>query len=578
MKLIIGVSLMYLSLIAFPTTQSLNSTYTTTCPMDLSYVLRIPFKSSSCKNFQAPPKNPETDITTIPCCQTLLSLIAIGLAQHLKDTSLFLLPDIATSITCFQDFQSKLTSLSLPSSIVPYCFDPILYVTNPNGCAHIESSQDWVSKLNQTAALESFDTACKPDLTDKSYCDTCLVSGFKVQESLINLDGNNSHYRSCWYITLRYAAGLLTILISYHVWRKSLAKGRKHSQTIISFNDGDEENDTELPLFNFRSILVATNNFCEANKLGEGGFGPVYKGILPRNKEVAMKRLSKKSGQGHQEFVNELKLIAKLQHTNLVRLLGCCSEEEEMILVYEYMPNRSLDKFLFDPMENIKLDWGKRFRIIEGIAQGVLYIHKHSRLKIIHRDLKASNVLLDEEMKPKISDFGMAKIFEKNQIEANTKRIVGTYGYMSPEYARFGHFSEKSDVFSFGVLLLEIVSGKRNAALYRFEHPLTLAGWAWKLWKEGRGMKVIDASVRETCVPHEALRCIHLAFLCVQEDPADRPTMATVILMLGNESTSLPLSKEPAFTAHSNSDAHGSCPASINFSNNVITISIPEGR
>ncbi|KAM5580807.1 hypothetical protein ABKV19_010158 [Rosa sericea] len=318
--------------------------------------------------------------------------IAIGLAQHLKDTSLFLLPNIATSITCFQDFQSKLTSFSLPSSIVPYCFDPILYVTNPNGCAHIESSQDWVSKLNQTAALESFDTACKPDLTDKSYCDTCLVSGFKVQESLINLDGNNSHYRSWWYITLRYAAGMInefrpesngsvscpfwfvygfscgfTQKENYHYCNSNSISNRriayntyfmlcmeekfgkrKHSQTIISFNDGDGENDTELPLFNFRSILVATNNICGANKLGEGGFGPVYKGILPRNEEVAMKRLSKKSGQGHQEFVNELKLIAKLQHTNLVRLLGWCSEEEEMILVYEYMPNRSLDKFLFD--------------------------------------------------------------------------------------------------------------------------------------------------------------------------------------------------------------------------------------
>ncbi|XP_050151354.1 cysteine-rich receptor-like protein kinase 10 isoform X2 [Malus sylvestris] len=150
------------------------------------------------------------------------------------------------------------------------------------------------------------------------------------------------------------------------------------------------------------------------------------------------------------------------------------------------MPNRSLDKLLFDPCEKTELDWGKRFRIIEGVAQGVLYSHNYSRLKIIHRDLKASNVLLDGSMNPIISDFGMVKIFEINQTEANTNRVVGTL---------YGHFSEKLDVFSFGVLLLEIGSGKKNAAFYRFEHSPTLAGWAWELWKEGRGKEVIDESV-----------------------------------------------------------------------------------
>ncbi|XP_024156021.1 G-type lectin S-receptor-like serine/threonine-protein kinase B120 [Rosa chinensis] len=201
---------------------------------------------------------------------------------------------------------------------------------------------------------------------------------------------------------------------------------REYSEIIRNVSAGGAQNETELPIFRLRSILAAINNFYEANKLGEGGFGPVYKGILPENQEVAIKRLSKKSGQGYKEFMNELKLIAKLQHTNLVRLLGCCIEEEELILIYEYMPNRSLDKFLFDPSENTRLDWSKRFQIIEGIAQGVLYIHKHSILKIIHRDLKASNVLLDGEMNPKISDFGMAKIFDMNQTEANTNRVVGT--------------------------------------------------------------------------------------------------------------------------------------------------------
>ncbi|KAM2015159.1 receptor-like serine/threonine-protein kinase SD1-8 isoform X2 [Malus sylvestris] len=379
--------------------------------------------------------------------------------------------------------------------------------------------------------------------------------------------------------------GLIVVVFGCFLWKKTTGKKREQkknhneSKSKIDVGGGGGRDDAELPIFGLRAVVAATNNFAEANKLGEGGFGPVYKGILSENQEVGIKRLSKKSGQGHEEFMNELKLIAKLQHTNLVRLLGCCLEDEEMILIYEYMPNRSLDKLLFDASEKIELNWGRRFRIIEGIAQGVLYIHKYSRLKIIHRDLKASNILLDEALNPKISDFGMARIFGINQTEANTNRVVGTYGYMSPEYARYGHFSEKLDVFSFGVLLLEIVSGKKNAAFYRFEHSPTLAGWAWELWKEGRGMEVIDESIRETCHLDEALRCIHVGFLCVQEAPADRPTMSSVIHMLqGNESTSLPPSKELAFSTHRNSNHVRSSEMPTIFSHNSVTMSLPECR
>ncbi|PQQ10432.1 G-type lectin S-receptor-like serine/threonine-protein kinase [Prunus yedoensis var. nudiflora] len=421
------------------------------------------------------------------------------------------------------------------------------------------------------------------DLLDLQQPETGDRSGktlyIRLGSALPLLKSVTANKRSLVIALVSGTAGLLTITFVFFLWKKTwgkererrrkngetktLEKERKHrkkyDEILRNVSDGGGKNDTELPLFSLRSILAATNNFSEANKVGEGGFGPVYKGILPGNQEVAIKRLSKKSGQGHQEFMNELKLIAKLQHTNLVRLLGCCTEEEELILIYEFMPNRSLDKFLFDPSEKLELDWGKRFRIIEGIAQGILYIHKYSRLKIIHRDLKASNVLLDGAMNPKISDFGMAKIFEINQTEANTNRVVGTYGYMSPEYARYGHFSEKLDVFSFGVLLLEI---------------------AWELWKEGRGMEVIDASVRETCPPDEALKCIHVGFLCVQEAPADRPTMASVIRMLqSNEATSLPPSKEPAFSTNRNSiPVVGSSQLPAVFSNNGVTISLPEGR
>nr|XP_048319091.1 G-type lectin S-receptor-like serine/threonine-protein kinase RKS1 isoform X3 [Ziziphus jujuba var. spinosa] len=225
---------------------------------------------------------------------------------------------------------------------------------------------------------------------------------------------------------------------------------------------GQSKRHPDLPFFGLKTLITATNNFSAANKLGRGGFGSVYKGQLGDGKEIAVKRLSQHSRQGMEEFKNEVMVIAKLQHRNLVRLLGCCIHKEEKMLIYEYMPNKSLDYFIFDEARRLHLDWTKRFEIIIGIARGILYLHQDSRLKIIHRDLKASNVLLDASMNPKISDFGMARMFGDDQIQANTNRVVGTFGYMSPEYAMQGLYSTKSDVFSFGVLLLEIISGRKN--------------------------------------------------------------------------------------------------------------------
>ncbi|KAK3418203.1 hypothetical protein EUGRSUZ_H04149 [Eucalyptus grandis] len=295
--------------------------------------------------------------------------------------------------------------------------------------------------------------------------------------------------------------------------------------------------------FDLATIQVATNYFSHENKLGEGGFGEVFQGRLPNGQQVAVKRLSQRSKQGDGEFKNEILLVAKLQHINLVRLLGFCLEGEEKLLVYEFVPNKSLDYFLFDPQKRRQLDWPLRYKIIFGIARGMLYLHEDSRLRIIHRDLKCSNILLDSEINPKISDFGMARIFGVNQTQASTNKIVGTFGYMSPEYAMHGEFSVKSDVYSFGILLLEIICGKKNN-LYQDEY---LAGYAWNQWRDGTPLKVLDPAIVDSNSRDQVLRCLHICLLCIQEDPAIRPTMTTVVLLLSNNSITPPSPQHPAF-------------------------------
>ncbi|KAK3427067.1 hypothetical protein EUGRSUZ_F03371 [Eucalyptus grandis] len=309
-------------------------------------------------------------------------------------------------------------------------------------------------------------------------------------------------------------------------------------------NSECQKEDLELPVFDLGTVAIATNNFSEENKLGEGGFGPVYKGVLEDGQEIAVKKLSNDSRQGLHEFKNEVLYIAKLQHRNLVKLLGCCIQEE-VLLIYEFMPNNSLDSCLFDQNQRKLLGWSTRFGIINGIARGLLYLHQDSRLRIIHRDLKAGNILLDNAMNPKISDFGSAKCFVGDETEANTIRVVGTYGYMSPEYAIDGVFSVKLDVFSYGVLVLETVSGKRNRGFRHPDHCHNLVGHAWRLFTEDRSMEQLDELV-ESYNAAEVLRSIHVALLCVQQCPEDRPSMSAVILMLGS-ADELPLPKEPGF-------------------------------
>ncbi|XWS51978.1 hypothetical protein CRYUN_Cryun11dG0028100 [Craigia yunnanensis] len=337
-----------------------------------------------------------------------------------------------------------------------------------------------------------------------------------------------------------------TLLVLFYIYYDRYFAGLLTPVSESSSNIKIQKEDLELPVFDLATIAFATNNFCTTNKLGKGGFGSVYKGILKDGQEIAVKRLSKSSKQGLHEFKNEVIHIAKLQHRNLVKLLGFCIQGDEMMLIYEFMPNKSLDFFIFDQSQSMSLDWPTRYHIINGIARGLLYLHQDSRQRIIHRDLKASNVLLDNEMNPKISDFGLARSFGEKETTANTKKVVGTYGYMAPEYAIDGLYSIKSDVFSFGVLVLEIVSGKRNRGFYHPDHQLNLLGHAWRLFIVGDSLELISSPIRETCNPSEVLRSIHVGLLCVQKSSEDRPNMSNVVLMLGSQGP-LPQPKQPGF-------------------------------
>ncbi|CAL4947093.1 unnamed protein product [Urochloa decumbens] len=358
----------------------------------------------------------------------------------------------------------------------------------------------------------------------------------------------------------------------------SLSPGRGQQQDEASGGMRYAEKDVDLPLFDLEVILVATDNFAEHKKIGAGGFGPVYMGVLEDGQQVAVKRLSQGSTQGAREFMNEVKLIAKLQHRNLVRLLGCCIDDNERMLVYEYMHNQSLDTFIFDEAKRSLLNWQKRFEIILGIARGLQYLHEDSRFRIIHRDLKASNVLLDRNMIPKISDFGIARMFGGDQTTEYTRKVIGTYGYMSPEYAMDGLISIKSDVFSFGVLVLEIITGKRNRGSYEPELDVNLLGYAWMLWREGRSLELLDEALGGNFHHSRVLRCIQVALLCIEAQPRNRTLMSSVVTMLASENTVLPEPNEPGVNPGMSTSSDTESSRTRSATANFVTVTRLEAR
>ncbi|KAL0012448.1 hypothetical protein SO802_007556 [Lithocarpus litseifolius] len=389
-------------------------------------------------------------------------------------------------------------------------------------------------------AISDIQTCCFFSVGARLFSRSCylryeLYNFYQVLTSSTNNMNGESSVRKIWMIIILTVVPvcLVVVLIAFVYWLAMNNKSKKRKNVIATqgpifrtvhdqhntdfqhqkFQGRNEQQDQELPYFDFASISTATDNFSDSNKLGEGGFGTVYRGILSDGKQVAVKRLS------------------------------CCSEQ--------------------DANRREQLNWSIRINIINGIARGLLYLHEDSRLRIIHRDLKPSNVLLDNDMNPKISDFGMARIIEGNEHEANTAKIVGTYGYMAPEYAMDGLYSVKFDVYSFGVLLLEIITGIRNAGFHQSKRAPSLLAYAWKLWNEGKGLELMDPLLTNSCSPDEFLRDIHIGLLCVQEDAYYRPTMFSVVQMLKGQAVTLCRPERPAFSVGRFTDHyetnHNSC-------------------
>ncbi|KAI4376407.1 hypothetical protein MLD38_014174 [Melastoma candidum] len=340
---------------------------------------------------------------------------------------------------------------------------------------------------------------------------------------------------------------LLTIL-----WKLLKPRGEAmrllfQSKSLADSKDFLYGNLRTISYFDFQTLKSATKNFHHRNLLGTGGFGPVYRGKLGDGTLVAVKKLSlEKSQQGESEFLSEVRMITSIQHKNLVRLLGCCCCGPQRLLVYEYLKNRSLDLIIYGKSEQF-LNWSTRFQIIIGVARGLQYLHEDSHLRIIHRDIKASNILLDDHFLPHIGDFGLARFFPEDQAYLSTT-IAGTLGYTAPEYAIRGELSEKADIYSFGVLTLEIISCRRNTDLSLPSEMQYLPEYAWKLFEKSKAIELIDPKMKEDGFSKkEVLQAMHVAFLCLQPQPELRPRMSQVVSMLTCMAGAVDMPMKPPF-------------------------------
>ncbi|GLJ19724.1 hypothetical protein SUGI_0357280 [Cryptomeria japonica] len=420
-----------------------------------------------------------------------------------------------------------------------------------------EVYQFFESSQEPTPSPEGFHPASTPFLPPKAAFSPSKLNG-------ISLTRSKKKFSKALLMVLGLVGSIILVLIICLIVSRKIIKSGSFWMLVTPATHNQEMHGFSLETGLFRQeqhfvfsldvLVEATENFHDNKKIGEGGFGAVYKGTTTDGNDIAVKKLSAKSKQGKNEFMNEVKLMTNVQHRNLAKLLGCCVEGNERLLVYEYFPNKSLDTYLYDSDKCGELDWHKRYNIITGIARGLLYLHQDSQLRVIHRDIKISNILLDRKLNAKIADFGLARLFPEDETHINT-RVAGTFGYIAPEYAIQGQLSVKVDVYSFGVVLLEIITGRKNGDIHLPYEMQNLLEWVWKLFKGGNAMNMVDSKASKV-VEEQALRCIHVGLLCVQADATLRPTMSNVIMMISSSSEKLSNPSKPAFV--SNSESHAS--------------------
>lgn len=573
----------------------LGSKNVTKCPVDLDYVVKLPWNTSACHG-NSSGNNPRTG-----CCQALLSLMGIALSHNLNQTSLFGFRDYQTSVSCLSDFQSKLDSMSLAPNLTFKCFDPEQFVITPDVCAGIVTIRNWTDVLKSDNSL---DQVCGSDLSDLTACETCYAAGTRIQNQLIAIDGNSSHARDCFYFTILYVAGIINklgpenagttscvfqlqllpsagshgvrhlklhlgligaatavflviCLLGLYLWYYKKQQKKKHKMEV----DANQESrprmrpNTGAIWFKIEDLERATNNFSQKNFIGRGGFGMVYKGTLPDGTIVAVKRLTEPNFERDSDFQNEVEIISNLRHRNLVPLKGCCMVDEtvnaddyggkQRYLVYEYMLNGNLDDHLFQNPTNQSgllrnsLTWPQRKCIILDVARGLAYLHHGIKPAIYHRDIKATNILLDSDMRARVADFGLAKEIKEGHSHLTT-RVAGTHGYLAPEYALYGQLTEKSDVYSFGVVVLEIMCGRRALDLSALGSSATvlITDWAWSLVKEGKSEEVLDSFLlregdNSELNPRGIMeRFVRVGILCAHVMVALRPTISDALKML----------------------------------------------
>ncbi|KAJ1399501.1 Serine-threonine/tyrosine-protein kinase, catalytic domain [Sesbania bispinosa] len=348
------------------------------------------------------------------------------------------------------------------------------------------------------------------------------------------------------------------VTIGVYIWKQRYIQKKRRGS-----NDAEKLAKTlQYKSLNFKysTLEKATESFHDSNKLGQGGFGTVYKGVLADGREIAIKRLYFNNRHRAADFYNEVNIISGVEHKNLVRLLGCSCSGPESLLVYEFLPNKSLDRYLFDKNKGRELNWEKRYEIIIGTAEGLAYLHENSKIRIIHRDIKASNILLDAKLRAKIADFGLARSFQDDRSHISTA-IAGTLGYMAPEYLAHGQLTEKADVYSFGVLLLEIVTGRQNNRSKASDYSESLITVTWKHFQSGTAEQLFDPNLQlhddqNSDVKSEILRVVHIGLLCTQEIPTLRPTMSKTLQMLTKKEEDLVAPSNPPFLDENTMELH----------------------